>query len=109
MPQPLWALEPPEVIEGPDPVRGDVKIVEEDVPPLDCGLHPGDEEDSPLPGIGSQVLAEGEGVVVRDAEDLEAFPGGPVDEAPAVLGDEPLPLPGVEMQIRLQDHRPLSS
>lgn len=99
--QPLGALESPEVGEGLNTARRNVEVVEEHVPPLDRGLHPGDQQDPPLPGVDLQILAKRDGVVVGDAEDMEAPPCGAINETEGIVGDKRLALTSVKMQIGL--------
>src|SRR5207247_4546589 len=70
---------------------------------------PGDQQNAPLPGIRFQVCAEGDGVVIRDAEDLKAGMLRPIDQFPCIVRDEALALPRVEMEIGSQFHAALLS
>jgi len=71
---------------------------------FDRGLDPGDQQNAPLPGIRFQVCAEGDGVVIGDAEDLKAGMLRPIDQFPCIVRDEALALPRVEMEIGSEFH-----
>ena len=79
-----------------------VEVVQEDVAPFDRRLDARDQQDPPLPRVISEILAEGEGVVVRDAEDLEAVARRAVDERAGVVRDEGFRLAGVKVEIGFQ-------
>ena len=102
--EPLGPLEPAEIGKGPDALKTDINVVEEDVPALDRGLHARDQEDPSLPSIGLELPVEGDDVVVRDTQDVVAGPGRPVDQASGVVRDKRLHFPGMEMEISPECH-----
>ena len=100
--QPVGSLESPEASERSDGGDRNVEVVEEHVMALDRCLGPRDQHDPARCRIVAELLAEGEGLVVREGEDLEPLAGRAVDERASVVDDPGLRLAGVKVEIGFQ-------
>jgi len=94
--QPLRPTEPAQVGEGPNPFRRHVDVVEENVLPSTVRL---DRESGGLParGVALEIPAEGHGVVLVMLRTWKPAAAARASQLPRTVGDEPFPLPRVEV------------
>ena len=88
MTKPAVLLHGAHVLEVPHPQPAVRHVEEQRVLALDGGLHPGDEQDAQVFGAPAQVFGVDALVVAGEGEDLEALPGGLLEQLDGGVADE---------------------